>query len=345
MDISALKCIAENSGRETFITDKSFNVIWTNSESHLIQIMMIVDKQAFGAPPKKEMFVSCSDGRMLRIMPVIENGAAELFVFELYDPNDIIMMLMATPVIENYKKRYDNTRSSLFQYITEIIGYAEVMHLREYDGLMSYSANRMALLNMLTERTEKHTVDVALFLREVFSYLDKLSSRAENFEMEYHLEDGLYAYIGLGALEYVIVNMFTNSFAHCKCDGVRKLCMRSYRSGDSIIIEAEDNGTDADLDKINRYRSIYTPERKDFDKECVGISILEMFARKNNGRLDFYKTESGGLKTVIALPYKKPSDMMELCAPDNYDDSHAICMQILKAYFPDIDPNAITFMS
>lgn len=336
MDFSALKAIAENSGREVFITDKIFNVLWTNSDTTLVQVMMTVDKNAFGNPPKKELCVSCSDGRALKITPVLNDGNAEIYVFELYDANDIISMLAATPVIENYKKKYDNMRSSLLQYMTEIIGYAEVMHLKEYDGLFSYSANRMAMLNMLTESSEKHIVDIGIFLREVFGYLERLSARADNFEMELSLDEGLYSSAPLGSLEYAVVNMFTNSFAHCNCEGVKRIKLSARRCDGSILIELEDNGTDADLEKINRYRSIYTPMRNSFDKECTGISILELFARKNGGRLDFYNTETGGLRTVITLPYQDPSNVIELCAPESLSDDRALCRQMLKEHFGDM---------
>lgn len=336
MDYLSLKCIAENGRREVFITDSKFNVLWTNSSTTLVQIMMTVDKNAFGTPPTKELCVSCSDGRALKIIPVINDGTPELYLFELYDANDIIAMLMATPVIDNYKKKHNNMRSSLLQYITEVIGYAEVMHLKEYDGLFSYSANRMALLNMLTEKSEKQVTDIGIFLREVFGYLDKLSARTDNLELSFRLDEGLYTRAGLGSLEYVVVNMFTNSFAHSKCDGIKKIKLSAYRSSDEVMIEIEDNGTDADLDMINSYRSVYTPKREDFDKECVGISILELFARKNGGRLDFYNTETGGLRTVIALPYLDPADAMALSAPENSDDDRTLCRQILKGYFEDI---------
>lgn len=336
MDFLSLKCIAENGRREVFITDSKFNVLWTNSTTTLVQIMVSVDKNAFGTPPEKELCVSCSDGRALKITPVIHEGIAELYLFELFDANDIISMLMATPVIENYKKKHNNMRSSLLQYITEVIGYAEVMHLKEYDGLFSHSANRMALLNMLTERPQKHVADIGIFLREVFGYLEKLSARTDDLEMELQLDEGLYTCVGLPSLEYVIVNMFTNSFAHCKCDGVKKIKLRAYRSSDGIIIEMVDNGTDADLEKINGYRNIYTPQRDNYDKECVGISILEMFARKNNGVLDFYNSETGGLRTVITLPYYDPENVMELCAPENDGEHRTLCRQILKGFFRDI---------
>lgn len=340
MDITPFKCIAESSGRETFITDGSFNLLWTNSDRQILQILQGSDLNSIKKPIRKEICLKCSDGRALKLTPVINNNKAELYIFELYDANELLSMLMATPVLEKYRNKFKMMRDTIGKYLDNAAESIQAMDTEDIDSIRAISANRLAFLNTLADESEKRSSDIGIYLKKtVLGYIGRLAERSGQFDFDTEISTGLYSTVALSSLEYAVINMFTNAFLHSVPEKKKQICIRAYKKDSMIVIETEDNGTDADLKKIETYRSISSPDIPDNENECIGISLLEMFAVKYGGSLEFELNETGGLITRILLPCTEYSDVFDLGAPcDNYL-AKSLCFDILKNIFNTIDPS------
>ena len=77
-DITALKLLAANSGRDSYITDERFGLLWSNTDTELVEILLNSDSEMFRKYPNKEVFMNCPDGA-LKAAPIIENGTVIAF--------------------------------------------------------------------------------------------------------------------------------------------------------------------------------------------------------------------------------------------------------------------------
>lgn len=111
-DYSVLKSIIENGGREGYITDERFNVVWTNSQKPLTEILLCSEHSSLERARTKEAMISCSDGSALKITPIMVDGKAEAYVFERFMGNQILDMLSKTSVFYSFAEQYNSFRDS-----------------------------------------------------------------------------------------------------------------------------------------------------------------------------------------------------------------------------------------
>lgn len=334
-DFSILQSIIENSGREGYITDEKFNVLWTNSDKSLIGVLLESNHGTLVQPKEKETAISCSDGSVLKITPLIKNGRPQGYLFERYISNQIVDMLSKTSVFKSFSRQYSDFRESTMELLMHLQAEnAENIHKEDIDEtnrLIAGSVNKTGLFKILSPEDEPLTVDLYVPISYCCGSMQIVANRSQ-VDIVSDIAPGLFASTHHTSFEYVFINLLLNAYAHGDPEG-KRILVKGYRDMDDVVIEIHDNGKNADLERINSFRTLYAADRPHTEGEGLGIAIAQIFADRYGGTLSFSISELGGLCARLRLPYKIPDSRISLFSPAYNDDEDKLMIDLMRKCF------------
>ena len=115
MDIEILKSIAAASGRETFITNSGFGLLWSNSQRDLLELISIGGCTDMLRRTDHETVIRCED-QALHIIPVIMDGE-RIYFFELVAPAFAAELFRKTAAFD---AMYARLRGTIDGYSSEL---------------------------------------------------------------------------------------------------------------------------------------------------------------------------------------------------------------------------------
>ncbi|MGN0632690.1 MAG: sensor histidine kinase [Oscillospiraceae bacterium] len=335
-DYSMLISIAENSGRDTYITDEKFRVVWTNAEKPLIEVLNSADISKLGYRPLKETAISCGDGMALKITPLLKKGITLGYMFEKYSSTDLVMVLSKTKAFEGFADQYNDFRNSLFDLVLNSVPPSTKEEKdqsdEKVDDLLSSTANKTALFSLFRNKQKEILIDLHNPLFHCAYSMKLISDKNKTFKVDMDIEERLFIVAHHTTLEYTLINLMLNAYQYCNAK-IKEITVKGYREGEKVVAEISDNGTDVDLDYINSFRSLYRNHAPKNEKEGLGITIAQVFAEKYGGSLELLHSKTGGLCVRLKLPYQTPDDKLKVFESQEPPDHVDNFMNILKKSF------------
>lgn len=314
-----LKNIAENSGRESYITDDRFEVIWTNAEEPLAQVLLKLTFPIRDKDITREVVLGCNDGRALKITPIRLDGRLHYCFFELYGSSELLMMLGKTSVFKGFIKAAENVRYSMLDYASELSVAADAVNRSKYGQLCSSSVNFMSILRILGGSGIDGAQDITTRLRQISCWFAAVSARSGKFIFEPDIDEELFAVTEKTALECAVVNLLMNAWLHAEPPEGKQLHLKitAYADSGKVVIDIDDNGCKADPEYVDGFRNVYLKPTGEHGGEGLGVSLAEVFCRRFDGKLSFMKSPMGGLRARIAIPACDPRKSTVFFAPSS----------------------------
>lgn len=221
--------------------------------------------------------------------------------------------------------------------MTELERKEKERYVLEFQSLQAqinshFLHNTLAAIRFMIEMEEYQEADRTLIafsrlLRKSFADSRRIISLKEELEMvDEYLELMSLRYQSrfvwkisvsvdgdkIGILKYTLQPLVENSISHGfnMKEGVGHIAIRAFQEADCLVVEVEDDGVGADLDKINDcIHSPYTPKVKERFSE-VGLANIQKRITKNFGDefgLKAISNESEGITLQMRFP------IMEFC--------------------------------
>ena len=316
-DWELLKLIGENSGRKSYITDREFDLLWSNSDVPLAKVVASLKISVFGRAIRKESIFPCGDGRALKVTPVIRSGEVLYYLFEIYGTNELIAMLSATSVFRKFSAAADKVHSMMIGYAASLSVSAGAVNDSAYGKLCSSAVNLMSLMKILGDSEPLVIEDFSARLRQIAGWFAKAAARTGGIGFEYDIDNELLALAGRNALEYAAVNLLVNAAMHSVPPegGQVEVRMTAYLDHGKVCILTDDNGTKADPERVSSFREIFTEETVPENGEGLGIALAESFCKRSGGELILGRSPLGGLRAEMRLPACSEREKFALYAP------------------------------
>ena len=110
-----------------------------------------------------------------------------------------------------------------------------------------------------------------------------------------------------GLLELMLLNLLSNSIAHCSEDSVIEVKLE--RHNDRFILSINDQGSGISAGKLPYIYKAGSTDETD-DGAGLGLSIARGIAEQHNGALILESREGKGTKLRISLPVDAPTDLV-----------------------------------
>ncbi|SDA18642.1 hypothetical protein SAMN02910447_01498 [Ruminococcus sp. YE71] len=329
MDLEILKSMAAATGRDTFITDNSFNILWTNSKEDLTSLLVRNSRCVFNGRPTSETLVKCGP-HSLRMLP-LTNGDETYYLFELIDAEYATELFTKTSALGAFRDRLE---SSVTRY-TDLAFRAAVSEqglMTELSKQRIADSNTSALLQMLTGNTADLIIDLGEHIRHLIHNL--LPSRFDSVtaNCSFDITKGIVCIVNTADLDYTVINMLSNAVRHAQPKGFLATKLTVTANDEYCIMIVEDNGTAADLKRIEKFRSVYSDEAVLADDqspfENLGITLIYTFAEKYGGYVETSLTETGGLRMAVYFKRPRQRNIVTLYSPET-DEGHTETARLL----------------
>ena len=333
-----LKDIAQNSGRDSYITDERFEVLWSNGREPLTAVLLGLKTPLKGRDIRRETVLACKDGRALKITPVVEEGRIYYFLFELYGSSELLVMLGATSVFAGFTRAAEEARYSMLDYARELSVSANAVNISRYGKLCSASVNFMSILRILGGIGSESAQDITALLRQIACWFTAASVRSGALTFEADIDESLTAVIEKTAFECAVVNLLMNGFLHCEPPEGKLpyVKLTAFAEAGRTVIHIDDNGCKADPAYVDGFREVYIKPVDTSRGEGLGVSLAEVFCKRFGGKLSFGSSPLGGLRAVISLPMSDPHAGLTFFAPSPADRSIPYIRDIMRKGFPDV---------
>ena len=316
MDIEILKSIAAASGRETFITNSGFGLLWSNSQRDLLELISIGGCTDMLRRTDHETVIRCED-QALHIIPVIMDGE-RIYFFELVAPAFAAELFRKTAAFD---AMYARLRGTIDGYSSELspIALQDPSCAARMNRLTASLANQRALLELLTKKDTELFVDIGEHIE--FLVKSQMMARLQKalVSCSLEIERGIVCFADRRDVDYTVINMLSNVILHARPATLTVMTLRVAKDGDYCLIETEDNGTQADLARIKGFSTLY-PDRnvlKSGEQAFTrsGIALIYAFAEKFGGYAEASLTESGGLRMSVRIKRCTQPNVITLYSP------------------------------
>lgn len=329
-DITALKLLAANSGRDSYITDERFGLLWSNTDTELVEILLNSDSEMFRKYPNKEVFMNCPDGA-LKAAPIIENGTVIGYFFEKYKKDELFDMLSFTSFFNEFTGQYDFLRTAMTQMITELFGKdKELQTNKRFRELISSTAGAASLMEMLSDKKTPNIIDLYVSTVYCCSFIKELAKQRGQYIFECHTDQGLYVRTNRAFYEYALTELLLFSYISVLPDdngkcivNVNTYCDNKY----GVVTEIKCASSLLDDEKI---KDLADP----FGNTVNNIPLIKMFADKYYGSFTLSQNENGDLNMVLTLPYNEPENHLSLMSSEKEDEPKYL-KDLLGRYFTD----------
>ena len=316
-DCEILKLIGENSGRQSYITDKEFTVLWSNNDIPLAKMISDLRVSVFGRAIRKESFFPCNDGRALKVTPIIRGGNVSIYFFELYGTNELLSMLAATSVFKKFSASADRVRSMMVGYASSLSVSAGAVNESAYGKLCASAVNLISLMKILGDREPLVIEDISERLQQIAGWFDKAAARTGGISFESDIDNELLSLAARNALEYAAVNLLVNAAMYTVPPegSMIEIRLTAYLDHGKVCILIDDNGTAADPEGLNGFRQIFSANSSSESGEGLGIALAHSFCVHSGGELILGRSPLGGLRAEMRLPACSRREKFALYAP------------------------------
>ena len=329
-DITALKLLAANSGRDSYITDERFGLLWSNTDTELVEVLLNANSEMFRKYPNKEVLMNCPDGA-LKAAPIIENGAVIGYFFEKYKKEELFDMLSFTSFFNEFTQQYDFLRTAMTQMITELFGKDKELQTNErFRELISSTAGAASLMEMLSDKKTPNVIDLYVSTVYCCSFIKDLAKQRGQYVFECHTDQGLYVRTNRAFYEYALTELLLFSYISVLPDDSGECIVNVNTYCDNKVSIVTEIKCTSSLIGDNKIKELTDP----IGDAVNNIPLVKMFADKYYGSFTLSQDENGELSMVLKLPYNQPENHLSLMSSEKEDEPKYL-KDLMGRYFTD----------
>lgn len=307
------KGLYRNSGEKVVIANEQFISMW-KSHDYLPDIIpkVLLEKAYNGADSinsNKTFVFKFTDSYTIKAFPIMEDQKVVGYILTFLDTEDVEAILCQSIHHKYQRKTLNDERISLMPLLNDAADYYFKGKDIPKEHFMKTQKNIAKLLskNINSLQISKYyTNEISSKLISVTQTLEDLSDRlkkefvAENLNLTCDIEKGIFAKIDASCLTSSIVNLIINGYIYNNNDK-KEILLKAFSDDKNITIEVWDNGTSADINKMENAKIPFNGLDLSSKGECLGLSLVNKFAEYFNGSLSFLKDQNG-LTVRITLP-------------------------------------------
>lgn len=195
--------------------------------------------------------------------------------------------------------------------------------IKEYMDNIVLNCNKVAMLvnnimgiNMVTV-SKREYVNSKQFFDTFCKFIEPYCKYAETqFKKEFKTEKE-YIHISVSTTERILLNLITNAIKYNDKEN-KKLTIKMYNEGDSIIFSVKDNGigiAKENLDKITeKFFRLETQVSNGFG---IGLSLVKEYLDQMGGTLEIKSQLKKGTEVIVSIP-STPENMLFISAETDY---------------------------
>lgn len=311
-----IKKLYEHSDSMIAVADADFTLLWKNSRTLPDNIDLLDfqtdDDSVLKLPISSEITLKHRCGCAVRITPVYCDDIIEGYMLLFYSMHDIELISCRSGLVKFQNNFLGNIRIEL----SEIIGmldkykskYSDSNDFDEADRRMRYHILRTfaatANLNELSKYYSGGIPNEFLNLSERIE--ETLEWAVPFFEgngctIKYEITPQQFIDINYGRFEAALLNLMINAYMYNDSPD-REIELRLYTNDNSVVMTISDNGTSADVAKIERCSQFGNELSAYSMHEALGTVIARKMAEHFGGTIAFESSPTGGLNVRIVLP-------------------------------------------
>lgn len=304
---------AEERRTITYLVDERGQVTWCNSTEPLKKVLETAGIGDITKIVKKTCFEYPGYPGGLHISPCYENSGLhpDGYIAQLRTSGDEIRY---SPVYYSINlAHYEQNKRNVYEFNELLrqnnLALSNGKIMDEFGErakrIMGASANKPAYyyVRTLKDRSNIVTADLYYEMRSVLELAGTARDYNKKFRLIFSARPGLFAEIEQRSFRYAFLNLIINALMYS--DAPLKICfVCAEKKNGSIIITVSDNGTKADLRRIQRFRAgqINLLDPGATDGEGIGLTLASLVSKMLHGYLLFRRTKKGGLTARIELP-------------------------------------------
>ena len=320
MDITdAVKAVYSCSGEKVQLVDENFRFLWSNYPDPQIIPLTELEFDA-GSLPRlpvpKETYCRLWDSLAVRITPLKEDGAVRGYLLAIYDIDDVQRIYTHSAKYKEQTVLMGNIRSGLsaLNLTAEKLRIAPLNYSSD-----AYRQVTSAIMKTLAVSTNQSIVDriysgkiktSAVQLSQELSHSAEETARclcSENCRFSAEIEPDITVRANWYLIESSVLNLVINAYMYS--DAVLKeITVRLKKQDGQAVLNVSDNGTDVDIQRIERLSHYRTREIEYREQEGLGLSVARLTAEQFGGSISFDRSPSGGLSVTMTFPSPDEKD-------------------------------------
>ncbi|SDB30934.1 Histidine kinase-, DNA gyrase B-, and HSP90-like ATPase [Ruminococcaceae bacterium FB2012] len=317
----AVKAVYSCSKEKAVLYDEKFRFIWRNTDDIIPPVFdeLIFDgSEPRRLPIEQETVCRLGESAAVRITPLCEEGKLCAYLLVLYDIEDVQRIFAHSAKQKEQEVLMGNVRNGLAGLS---ITADKLRSNPLYYAPDAAKEIRAALLNTLSATTNQSivnriwsgkvkltSVDVSAELAHSAEETARLMN-SEFCELTADIARGVYVKAAWNLLESAVLNLIVNAYMYC--NAVKKQIALTLRRVDNdAVITVSDNGTGADIARIEKLSHYRTREIEYKQRECLGLALARSAAELFGGSLKLEPSPTGGLAASIVLPCRDSNDFI-----------------------------------
>ena len=305
----------KNSGEKIVIANQNLIAMW-KSHDYLPDVISQNDlgmnrDEPVTLPIKKLHVFKFTDSYTVKLFPIIEQDETTGYILTFLDSEDI-EKIYSKSILNQYRRRMlGNERMALMPIINEASEYYYKGQDIPKEFFLNAKKNVTKLLSHNVNQSQisrYYSNEIILKLTSITQTLEEVVTRFKNeLELEdinftYDIEHGLFCKMDSSCLAVTVLNLLVNGYMYNN-SMEKNILLKVYTENGNLIIDVWDNGTSADVEKLERYKKPFNNIELSSKGESLGLSLVNKFAEYFNGDLTFIKDDNG-LTVRVSLPYR-----------------------------------------
>lgn len=315
-----LKIIYSGSKEKIIVTDSDFHPIWKNSDDVPTNISLLDFKYDNDERPilpiEKEIILSHLSGCAVKILPQYHDDSLDGYILFFYSPIDIETLSCRSDRLFYKNNFLGNIRLELAEVIGALdnlkIKYADNNDFAAFDHKARYhilrtfssSVNMNEITKYFSGNIPTEYVNFSKRIEETLAWVRPMFE-SNMCKIKEQIQHGVFLDINYNRVETALLNLLVNGYMYN--DSPRKIITVTLsQNEDNVILKVFDNGTNADIENIEKYRDLYTQFSQFSRNESMGIALTDEMVKYFGGEMHLSNTEKGGL--CVTLKFKSNPD-------------------------------------
>ncbi|MBQ9376096.1 MAG: HAMP domain-containing histidine kinase [Ruminococcus sp.] len=302
--LDSVKALYEKSDDKVIVTDKNLMTIWKNDEL-LPECIALTDFvcdfiKRPELPIEHEMILHYIDGRAVKVKPLYDSNEIEGYMLTFFDADTIQTLTDRSLLLSHKRNSLGNIRLACSPLVAQLdlirTGNADAKSIyatidTSVLKILSTTANSNELSRYYSDEFPNELLNISECLEDTVT-LCKKRIEAAGCEFVTDIEPLVFMYTNEDRLSLAVMNLLANGLMYNDAEQ-KRLEIKLHQENDDIILEVSDNGQAADVEMLREATKPYRPFTRYRMGEMLGLAVVNKFAERFDGKVDFIKSDDG----------------------------------------------------
>ena len=312
--IESVKAAYSSTGEKAQLYDETFKFLWSSCsiEAVTLNSLDFDASQRRRRLPSSETYCRYQNKYTVKITPLREEKKRKIcgYLLLFYDIEDVRNIYAHSVMQKDEGVLLGNVRDSL----SALSFTADKLRVNSlYYSTEAARDMRRAILKTLSCTTNhsilNHVISgrmkpIPVMLSRELEHSAQETSRhigSELCELNIDIAPNVVVKTDWYLLESAVLNLLVNAYMYNSA--LKKIItLKLEQTDNTAVITVSDNGTSANLERIEKLSHFSNREIESREQECLGLVIARCAAEQFGGSISFSQTPTGGLAVEMQLP-------------------------------------------